>query len=103
MNADHLGSLEDSDRDRRGRPPLTLLRRTPQNTTHKGLARRPDDDRAVQHAKSRETAEEREAVVGGFSKAEPWLDGDPLDRDAGRHGPGHPPPEQLADLHNTRG
>src|SRR5438309_6901842 len=70
MHADHMGSLEDSDRHRSGCPPLALLHRTPQNTTHKGLARRPDDDRAVQHAKSRETAKEREVVVGSLSKAE---------------------------------
>src|SRR5712691_10422047 len=73
MHTDHVGSLEDSDRHRSRRPPRALLHRTPQNTTHEGLARRPDDDRAVQHAKSRKTAQECEVVVGGFSKAEPRI------------------------------
>src|SRR5437660_3198564 len=102
MNANHMGSLEDSDRHRGGCPPLALLHRTPQNTTHKGLARRPDDDRAVQPAKSRETAKERKVVVGGFSKAEPGIDGDPLDLDAGCHSRFHPRPEKVADLFHNR-
>ena len=42
-------------------------------------------------------------MVGGFSKAEPWIDGDPLDLDAGRHGRCRPRPEEVADLFHNRG
>src|SRR5438034_5536607 len=56
MNADHVGSLEDSDRHRGGCPPLALLHRPPQNSTHEGLARWPDGERTVQPAKSRRRA-----------------------------------------------
>src|SRR2546422_9170676 len=104
MSADHMGTLEHSDRHRGGCPPLAFLNRTPQNSTHEGLARRPDDDRAVQPAKSRETGKKRKVVVGGLSEPDPGTAANPLPPDPGCHSRFHPGPQKVAALfHNPPG
>jgi len=74
MDADDIGAMGDAERRRRQGGLESLGGRQVEDTTERGLAARPEQDRPAEDAQEFELAEHLEVVLGRLPEPEPWID-----------------------------